>query len=151
MSLFDFLSDEGKKEFIIDKIKIGSVIKIHVEFTNPPKSKRLVVIGKSADELLLGVICFNSENNQQVNRNSNYNNLQIPFNAAKHQDILKHDSYLDCARLYNILYDDTVKLLSDSFHDVLGEIPESEMNFVLAKLASSKTISPKEKKMFGLM
>jgi hypothetical protein len=61
--LADAFSDDQKEEFAKRNLKIGSVIKVFVDDTKPPKEKRLVLVGISFDKVFYASIFLNSEVN----------------------------------------------------------------------------------------
>ncbi len=64
--LGDSFPEEYKKRFAEKNLKVGSVIRALVTDTNPPKTKRFILIGISADKLAVGTLYLNTEINPNV-------------------------------------------------------------------------------------
>ncbi|WP_316742493.1 hypothetical protein [Pedobacter antarcticus] len=56
MSLSDSFPGNFRQEFAQRNLKIGSVIRLYVRDTNPPKEKRFVLVGQSYDKLIFAAI-----------------------------------------------------------------------------------------------
>lgn len=48
---------------------IGTVLRMMVKGTTPPKVKRFIIVGESADSLTLASVYINTELNMKVNYN----------------------------------------------------------------------------------
>lgn len=66
MSLSDSFPENFRKEFARRDLKIGSVIRVYVQDTIPPKEKRFILVGQSYDKLIFATIFINSEINPNV-------------------------------------------------------------------------------------
>lgn len=78
MDLSNFLPDDFKKDFTSRNLKIGTVLRLSVKDTNPPKIKRFIVVGKTIDGLSLASVYINSQINLKVNWNIELQSLS-PF------------------------------------------------------------------------
>lgn len=56
MSLSDAFPENYRKDFAQRNLKIGSVIRVYVKDTDPPKEKRFILVGQSYDNLLFATI-----------------------------------------------------------------------------------------------
>jgi hypothetical protein len=150
MSIGDLLPDHIRKQFAADSIKIGAVIRCHVKFTRPPKTKRFIIAGIANDLERVAVVCINSEINFNVIGSPELQALQYKVESAG-TDYLDHDSFIDCSQLNvmevkeltrNILHDSTV---------VLGDLSGADLAAVKTHLKNAKTISIRMKKEFHLI
>jgi len=55
-----------KREYAGRNLQIGSVLKLHVKDTNPPKEKRFIVVGKTIDGICLATVYINSAINKNI-------------------------------------------------------------------------------------
>ena len=90
--LGDFFPESFKADFASRNLQTGSVLKLHVKDTNPPKEKRFIVIGKTVDGICLATVFINSEINLNVNFSEELRNLHC-FLPSDGRDYLEHDSY----------------------------------------------------------
>jgi hypothetical protein len=125
---------------------IGTVIKAHVIHTNPPKTKRFIIVGYYEGNAI--IVFFNSEINAIHNYSSELRALHIPF-ESNNKSYLRKNCYCDCARLYienaQQLHD-AVKTNPDI---VLGQLEKEDLDKVINMLKSSPTIKGTHKKRYG--
>ncbi len=149
MSLSDSFPEDYKKEFAQRNLKIGSVIRLYVRDTNPPKEKRFILVGQSYDKLLFASIFINSEINPNIFHTEELRDLNFQL-LAEERGYLDHDSYADCS---NMQKRDTAWLLAVLVEDpskLIGEVSESDLKEIRARIKSARTITPATKKTFGL-
>lgn len=85
------MSGNGLAGLIQGQLRVGSVIYVWCEFTDPEKYKYLLVVAKEPDFL---VLVINSEINQfYVSKGLDCFHVEIP--CDKH-DFLSHDSFTNC-------------------------------------------------------
>lgn len=150
MKLNDFFPEDLQNSRFNDKIEVGSIIKYFVEDTNPPKYKRIIVIGHSGDKITIATIYINSELNTNVFRNRRMQALQVPI-EKEGREYLEHDSYVDCSFLH-IKQIEKLKLEFDKNQiESLGKMSETDFDLIKGKLISADTISIKQKKEYGLI
>lgn len=77
---------------------IGTVLRMAVRDTNPPKIKRFIIIGASVDSLTLASVYVNTEFNIKVNYNLDLQCQHIEFDTTG-RDYLDHTSFVDCSKL----------------------------------------------------
>lgn len=149
MSLGDLFPDSFKSEFASRNIEIGTVLRLSVKDTTPPKIKRFIVVGKTLDGLTLASVYINSEINTTVNWCIEMQNLQIPI-YARDKDFLDRDSYVDCSKL--ILRDalEISEVLKHNHNVVIGKLPPEDLNMIQETLRNAITIKGKLKKKYGL-
>jgi hypothetical protein len=63
MSIADLIPKELREDFAERNIQIGSVVKVYVSDTNPPKEKRLILVGASWDKLHFASVFINTDIN----------------------------------------------------------------------------------------
>jgi len=98
MSLGDSFPESIKREHANRSMQIGSVLKLFVDDTRPPKEKLFIVIGLSQDGIILASVYINSEVNLVVNYSPELRALHLPISADT-CDFLDYDSYVDCSQL----------------------------------------------------
>ena len=126
MSLGDFFPDSFKEEFALRNLLIGSVLKLHVKETNPPKEKRFIVVGKSIDGLCLATVYINSGINQNINCTPELQSLHQFFDVQG-REYLDHDSYVDCSTIYIRNHDEIHDALKTRPEALIGVLSESEV------------------------
>jgi hypothetical protein len=149
ISFADFFSDKYKEEFAKRNLKVGSVIKVYVSDTHPPKEKRLILVGISYDKIYFASIFLNSEINVNVFPTPTLKNLNVEFKSAE-KEYLDHDSFADCSQIQKRKTDWLMEIISKDPSKILGELNNEDLELVLAKIKSAPTISPALKKTFGL-
>ena len=77
---------------------IGTVLRMTVKDTIPPKVKRFIIIGESVDSLTLASVYINTELNIKVNYNLDLQCRHITL-ESNGRDYLDHTSFVDCSKL----------------------------------------------------
>ena len=98
MSLSDAFPENYRKDFAQRNLKIGSVIRVYVKDTDPPKEKRFILVGQSYNKLLFAAIFINSDINPNVFPTQELKDLNFLL-LAKERSYLDHDSYADCSNI----------------------------------------------------
>jgi hypothetical protein len=137
--------EEFRKTFCQDHLIPGAVLRFHTPHTTPPKIKRSVVIAINEESVSIALTYINTRK-----PSSPYLLPWQMFIESRGREYLDHDSYLDCAQLYE---EDLVKikrLLIGDTSTFLGQM--SKKDFIKAKklIISAKSISAKLKKKYGL-
>jgi len=149
MSLSDAFPENYRKDFAQRNLKIGSVIRVYVKDTDPPKEKRFILVGQSYDNLLFATIFINSDINPNVFHTQELKDLNFQL-LAMERPYIDHDSYADCSNIQkrntNWLFD----IIGEDPTRVIGEVSESDMTEIRARIKSARTITPAIKKTFGL-
>ncbi len=138
--------EEFRKKFCQDHLMPGAVLRIHSPHTTPPKIKRCVVIAIEDESVSIALTYINTKKPSSTYLQP----WQWPL-TCEGREYLDHDSYLDCAHLYE---EDLIKIRRMMIADTgvyLGRM--SEEDFLEAKklVASAKTIPSKFKKKYGLV
>jgi len=144
MNLGEQFPDDLKKEFAGRSVKIGSVIKLHVYDTTPPKEKRVVLMGRSFDKFSFASIYINTDPPPK------YLLKQHEFFDSTGRDYLDHDSYIDCSDLHIIDARALILHVEQNPGTVLGELEDQDYKTLREKIKTAKTISNDDKKKFGL-
>ena len=95
-NLADFFSDDLRKDFSQRNVKVGSVLRLKVEDTKPPKVKIFIIIGQNIEGFSLATLYINTDINFNINFSQELIDLQIPI-SKKDYSFLDHNSYVDCS------------------------------------------------------
>lgn len=151
MSSFGSLfPNSAKEDFSNRAIHPGSVFKIHVTSTMPPKVKRLVVLAISGDNACVGYLFLNSRINPNVFPTAGLRSLHLPFEAAS-RDYLDHDSYLDCSDIKDMDLDELKKIISRDPNQHIGELNDTDLKTAKETVKNAPTISKKQKEKYDLI
>lgn len=148
--LSDLFPQSFRDDFAERNVQIGSIIRVFVRDTIPPKIKRFIVIGFSDDKVLLGTVFINSEINSNIFRTSDLRNLHVPLDANLH-DFIDHDSFVDCSKINERSFAEIKQLLSNDPECSKGTISEETMKIISTTLANASTISLSKKRKFGIL
>lgn len=149
MSLSNSFTEDYKRQFAERNVKIGTVIRVHVRDTKPPKEKRIILVGVSYDKLFFATVFINSDINPNVFPTKELRDLNLPLTAVG-REYLDHDSFADCSELVKRNAGWLLDLLADDPGKVIGEVSKEDLVEIFEKIKGAKTISPGTKKMFGL-
>jgi hypothetical protein len=149
-NLGDLFPDNMKETWVEDNFKVGTVLKYHVDFTNPPKSKRLIVIGFDNSSVVFATVLINTEINPRLFPTKDLRDLHIEL-EEKTRDYLNHNSYVDCSQIHEQDINEVKKLILEDTKIHLGRLSEEDLTTITEKIKTAKTISSKTKKKFGLI
>ncbi|GGM95079.1 hypothetical protein GCM10010967_30580 [Dyadobacter beijingensis] len=127
---------------------IGTVIRMMVRDTIPPKIKRFIIVGASADTLTLASVYINTELNIKVNYNLDLRCQHIEFDVAG-RDYLDHTSFVDCSKLKIIEREELCEIIRNRPAVVIGHLSVSDLELVRRQIVHSPTIKGKIKKRYG--
>ncbi|ACU05352.1 hypothetical protein Phep_3157 [Pedobacter heparinus DSM 2366] len=102
MSLSDCFPEQFRQEFAERNLKIGSVIRVMVNDTNPPKEKRFILVGQSYDKLIFATIFINSEINPNIFPTQELRDLNLEL-LADSRSYLSHDSFAEVPIFNNVM------------------------------------------------
>ena len=148
-SLGDFFSDDRKNAFVEQSITVGSVIKVWLTTTTPPKEKRIIVVGTTSTGDYLGVVLINSEINWNVHRNREIIDYQY-FLRIEDCSFIDHDSYADCLNLHEIARSMVLAEVVNDLQKALGRVADDLFADILGRVKTSPAITPKTRKKYGL-
>lgn len=133
----------------MSKLAVGTVIKVFLTETKPPKEKRLIIIGERFDCLYFATVFINSEINLNVFHSAELQSLNVFFEATG-RSYLKHDSYVDCSKITSRKKSDIENIIAADPGRILGEISADDYKILRQTIKNARTISPAKKKEFGL-
>lgn len=148
-TLGDAFPDSFKEGFSDRSLKAGSILRLHVKDTTPPKIKIFIIIGEDEDSISLACLYINSDINYRMNFSQELIALQMPL-KSKDFDWLHHDSFLDCSKIHPQKKSEIRKILQNRPDAYIGDLDEENFNIILETVKSSTTIKGKVKKKFGL-
>lgn len=148
MNLGDLFPDEWKQDYTERNLSVGTVVKLHVKDTNPPKEKRFVIVGFTQDNKVIATLYYNSEINQNVNWSKELIDQHLHFERDS-RDYLDKDCYLDCSNLIIKDYDQIKIAVTKKPEAILGELNESDWTTIKNTIIESPTIKGKYKKRYG--
>lgn len=150
MKFEDFLPKEDKKSLLLPKgIVLGMVIRAFVNFTNPPKEKRFIVVGFHQDKLNMASVLINSEINFKVNYSPELANQHLLF-VSEGRTYLTKDSYIDCSEIHTIDLEEINQKINDKPEIIIGSVEKSDLDEIMKMLANSPVIKGKIKKRCGI-
>jgi hypothetical protein len=94
----DFFSPDLKRQFAEENLKIGAVLKYHVPFTIPPKTKRIVIVGFDNQKVALASVLINTEINPNKFSTPESRNLHLELDSEG-RTYLDHTSFIDCSQI----------------------------------------------------
>lgn len=149
MSLGDAFPKDFREDHARRILKVGSVLRMFVKDTNPPKEKRFIIVGFSEDRVSLASVFINSEINLLVNYSQEVRELHL-FLSSDGREYLKHDSYVDCSQLASRAVSDIFESLINRPEACIGEVGRDDMLAIRKTIAGAATIKGKLKKKYSL-
>ena len=110
-------------------IQARCVLKVHVDFTNPPKEKFLIIVGVSNDGTTLAGVLINSRINPNINYSPELISLHIKLLQTQNT-FLSYDSYADCSKLHYFKYDELNDKIQEDNSILRGSISASEFELM---------------------
>jgi hypothetical protein len=149
MNLGDYFPKENTKAYVERNIKVGTVIKLYVSDTKPPKEKRFIIIGFTEDKLTLASIYINSEINTKINWSIEQQALQVELDAIG-RGYLSKKSYVDCSKFIARDASDIKEKLLKRPEAIIGNLSKPDLELILNTLKGATTINGKLKKRYGI-
>lgn len=146
--LGDFFSDDLRKNFSQRNVKVGSVLKLKVEDTKPPKVKFFIIIGQNIEGFSLATLYINSDINFNVNFSQDLIDLQVPISKEDY-NFLEHNSYVDCSKLMFKDREEIESILSRRPEAFVDELNNKQISYLKEVIKKSTTIKGKIKKRYG--
>lgn len=152
MRFGEFFGDKEKK-FAERNIKKGAIFRCQVDWTNPPKIKRFLIIElhgnprKDPDNCTIGFVAFNTNPHPNPKLASTQINLKV---SDGHQFIDK-SCYLDCSDILEQKYLRLLDIVKQDTSTFVGEIPDHLFRKVCQELYNSKMTSMKILKKYSIM
>ncbi|MET7259323.1 hypothetical protein [Dyadobacter fermentans] len=148
MNLGELLPEKLRDEYATRKIQIGSVIRMYVQDTNPPKEKRFVIVSEDETKVRLAVVYFNTVVNPNVNYTEESRSLHIPV-SPEGRDYLSGDCFIDCSELLEKSKESVIEYITDNPGELLGHMSDDDQREVQVKIMQAKTIPPYKKRRYG--
>ncbi len=149
-NLGDLFPDDLKEQLADENFKIGAVLRYYDASTTPPKLKISIIVGFDAQKVFIASVYINSQINPNIFRSPQARNQHLELDAAT-RDYLTHTSYVNCSKL-KVKDAAFIKNLITADPNVhVGELSNSDLADVFDKIKNSPTITPKEKRRFGLI
>lgn len=124
-------------------------LKYHVEFTKPPKEKRLIVVGFNQQNVFFAAVLINSQINPNIFPSAALQALHLEF-EVDNRPYLDHNSFVDCSQIHQQRLDSVLQMLTAVPNAHLGHLESSDLEKVLETLRNAPTIPVYTKKEFGL-
>jgi hypothetical protein len=144
--LGDSFSKDYKETFCNNHLIPGAVLRFFSRHTKPPKEKLCVVVAITKDSVSLALNYINTK----PPLNPHLQPWQLFLAHRGREEYLNHDSYLDCAQLYEENLGTVRKLLLEDIGIYKGQLLREDFKKVRNLVASAKTITPELKKKYGL-
>jgi hypothetical protein len=149
MSLGDHFPQDLQDDYLKRSLKVGSVLKLYVNDTTPPKEKRFIVIGVSQDKLSLASLYINSEINTAINWSAEQQALQLEF-TSEGREYLDWTSYIDCSK-FNYRDTKEIQQAIEARPDaIIGELNAQDLELIITTIKHAPTINGKFKKRYGI-
>lgn len=149
MSLGDHFPQDLQDDYLKRSLKVGSVLKLFVNDTTPPKEKRFIVIGLSEDKLSLASLYINSEVNTSINWSTEQQALQLEFTVYG-REYLNRTSYIDCSK-FNYRNTKEIEQAIEARPDaIIGELSSQDLELIITTIRLATTINGKYKKRYGI-
>jgi hypothetical protein len=149
MNLGDHFPKENSNEYVERNFKVGTVIKLFVHDTTPPKEKRFIIIGFTEDKLTLASLYINSELNKNINWSQEQQALQLEL-TPEDRDYLTTHSYVDCSKFIPRDALEIKENLLKRPEAILGNVSKSDLETIFNYLKGAPTINGKFKKRYGI-
>jgi len=148
--LGDLFPDSLKEKLASNQLKVGSVLRYHVDNTTPPKIKRMVIVGFDREVVFFVYVFINSDINPNMFPTPVLRDLHIELDP-KGRTYLDHNSFVDCSKIRedNVEYIKSLLTIDSNIH--IGNLSEDDCSNVLEKIRTAKTISVAQKRKYGLL
>lgn len=150
MSLADSFPDSIKEKFATRNIDIGKALFIEIPEFQISHKKYWVIVSINTTRTFIAGVVINTEINTNVAYNQYLQSQHILIKQCDHS-FLDYDSYVDCSKLQKRPFQDVYKAIVENPNIVVGNVTDEMLRQIHLKITCSKTISPKEKKEFGLL
>lgn len=147
--LGDFFKAGLKKKLIENNIVCGSVLRIPVKNTKPPKIKYILIVGIDDSKISYATIFINSDVNMNVLNTPELQNLQVWIDPSKCNTV-KIDSYADCSSVYEQNISNVIKLVEQDGDCHTGTLNGEYYEAVMDKISKTDTIPLKTKEKYNL-
>jgi len=147
MFLGDAFGEAFKESYADSKLEVGNII--FAPYEGIDHLKFHVIIGVTADKIMVGNVFINSEINGNFNQFLEQVHRQIKITPAEY-DFLDHESYIDCNRLKEVDYQSLHKYVSENPKSIKDTLKPEHIDLVFGMLSDSPTISPKQRRKYDI-
>ncbi len=140
MEIFKILPAEIQIKYLKRKFNPGRVFYIHVDFTDPPKDKLLVLVSNSEEPLFF---IINSKINRFIKEREHLLNCQVGI-GERDYDYLKQNSFINCTEIKIITFDEIYKQIKDSSnigYRLKGVLKKNDIAKICKAVKESSTLS----------
>jgi hypothetical protein len=130
-------------------LNVGSVLRMHVTFTKPPKIKILILNGIDIETEVAAFVCGNSKKDF-ASHASELDRLQCPLKESIHSFLIR-DSFVDCSKLFLFNLPAIREAVLNNTELLRDPISPVELSKLRSIYGSARTISAHIKKRFGLL
>lgn len=127
--------------------EVGTVLKLFVQDTTPPKVKYCIIVGACSSEI--ATVFINSELRPE-HLPTGVQSLQFPI-TTNDFPFLKYDSFADCAEIAERNKSELNTILQSEPGRKAGVLTKTKIEELVRLVKMAKTISTAEKKKFGLI
>lgn len=127
--------------------EIGTVLRLYVEDTNPPKVKYCIIVGNCSAEI--ATVFINTETKPEY-LPSGLRATQLPISPSE-LSCLDHDSYIDCSEIRPRDKKELNELLQREPGRKEGSLSSRKIEDVVRVVKNADTISTEDKKKFNLV
>lgn len=149
MSLGDHFPKDLQDDYKERALKVGTVLKLFVNDTTPPKEKRFIIVGFTEDKFSLASLYINTEVNTNINWSQEQQALQLEL-SSNSREYLDWTSYVDCSK-FNIRETQEIKKAIQSRPEaIIGEVSAKDLELIITTIRHASTINGKYKKRYGI-
>ena len=145
-SLGKSFPEEYRIKFCQEHLIPGAVLRIKSTYTKPQKIKRCVIIALKEETISLA-LCYVNTNKPS----SPYLQKGQFALSSKGRSYLDHDSFLDCAQLYEENLEVIRHMMINDIGIHLGQMSKEDFRKAKNLVVSAKSIPIKLKKKYGLI
>lgn len=149
MSLGDLFPAHVKEQLLESKLQPGSVIKMFVTDTTPPKTKYFILLSADGDKLMIATVFINSDINPHNLSSPELASLQYKLCESDYNFLWK-DSYANCASISERKIDNLKKDIDNDPNIFQGNINEKDFKAMRELIKKSKVIKRKIIKKYRL-
>ncbi|TXD56907.1 hypothetical protein ES044_16060 [Polaribacter sp. IC066] len=149
--LKDYFPDayDGANKITYTSLDKGTVLRMFVNDTTPPKTKIFIVLGLHDNKVALGTLFINSKINDTINFSVELQALQYKLYLSDYA-FLDKDSFVDCSNIQQRDNKNILQKINEDNSLVVGRLNQDTFEDVRKAIISAETIRGKHKKRFGL-
>lgn len=142
--VWDSFPEAAKSKYLDQKLRPGTVLYLHCEFTLPQPKDKFVLLASLGTPPLLFVV--NSAINQYIQSRPHLLSCQVVLQASEYS-FLSQDSYLNCSEVITGVPEESIRgqLMSDTGR-LKGDLSQATKQRIVEVVCRARTISPRHKK-----